>query len=75
MNDYVTSVIRTVVPSVVALLIAALAGAGIDLDSSALEAVISGLLIGVYYAAARWLEGRWPQAGWLLGSPKAPTYN
>ena len=74
MSDQIVSIIRTVVPAVVGLLIVQLARIGVDIDSGALSAVISALLIGAYYFLARQLERRWPKAGWLLGLPRAPTY-
>jgi len=74
MNDYVVSLIRTLVPVAVGALVAWLATIGFDIDSEALVAPITGILIAVYYAAARWAESRWPAAGALLGRKAAPTY-
>lgn len=37
--------------------------------------LIASALTGIYYALARWAEGRWPSIGlWLLGSAKQPSY-
>ena len=74
MSDQIVSIIRTVVPALVGLLITAAGQIGVDLDNAALTAVVSSIVIGAYYAAARQLERRWPKAGWLLGLPRAPTY-
>ena len=32
------------------------------------------MCVGIYYAAARILEQRWPYLGWLLGAAKQPMY-
>lgn len=75
MSDLIVSIIRTVVPALVGLIIATLANVGIDVDSDSLVVVLNGLFIGAYYALARLLESRFPAAGWLLGQPKPPTYD
>lgn len=72
-----TSVIRTVVPIVVAAIIGLLAKVGIDAGPwTDLIAQLIGAVAGAaYYAVARWLETHVkPKFGWLLGLPKAPTY-
>lgn len=74
MNDSVIAVIRTVIPAVAGLIIAGLANIGIDVDQTALVAVLNGVVIGLYYIVVRWLEKRIPWMGWLLGYPKPPTY-
>ena len=74
MSDYVISIIRTVVPAVTGLLIAWLLQLGIDIDEGALSAVINGLLVGAWYAFARWLEEKFTWADWILGVKKTPTY-
>lgn len=74
MSDNVTSIIRTVVPVIVGTAISWLARKGIDVDGAAVAQAITVIIIGAYYAAVRWAENRWPRAGWLLGSAKAPTY-
>jgi len=75
MSDYITSLIRTVVPIAVGWLVATLANIGVDLDETAAVTALTGLVISIYYALARWAESRWPQAGWLLGVPKPPVYS
>ena len=74
MNDQLVALVRTVVPAVVGLLLAAAAKANIDIDGAALNGVVDALVIGVYYVAVRQLEQRWPRFGVLLGIPKQPTY-
>lgn len=78
LSDQVYAKIRTLVPMAVGVLATwLLTRSGIVLDeqtSAALAMVTTGVLSGAYYVAAKWLEKRWPQAGWLLGVPKAPVY-
>lgn len=74
MNDQLVALVRTVVPMVVGLLLAAAAKANIDIDGAALNGVVDALVIGVYYVVVRQLEQRWPRFGVLLGIPKQPTY-
>lgn len=77
MDNYITSTIRTVVPVVVGTVAAFLAAKGVNLDPNALAgltAFLSGLFTAVYYVAARYLEHKFPKAGYLLGTPKKPTY-
>ena len=71
------SIIRTVVPIIVAQVVAYAAGRGLDLGQwrGILEQVIGAAAGGLYYAGVRILEVKIrPRFGWLLGTPKAPTY-
>lgn len=76
-SDVVTSTIRTIVPYLVGLLATWLASRGVDV-SEATEASLAGaftFVVGsIYYVAVRWLESKYPKVGWLLGSPKKPSY-
>lgn len=77
MNDLATSIIRTIVPTVVGAVIAWLVARGVTVDPATeaqLTAALVAVLTGVYYALARLAERKWPNAGWLLGTPKQPTY-
>lgn len=78
MSDFVVSAIRTYAPIAVGLALTFLAreaGVVVDTDTEAgLTAGLVGLLSAAWYALARWLESRWPALGWMLGAPKAPTY-
>lgn len=68
-----TSITRTLVPMLVALLgpwVAQYLGVG-DND---LGTVLTIVIAAAYYVLARLLEQYVPAAGWLLGVPKAPTY-
>lgn len=78
MSDYAVSLIRTFVPAAVAALLTWLAsrwGVVID-DTTSVQVTtgVTGLVLAVYYAAARAAESRWPAAGWLLGIPATPEY-
>lgn len=73
-NDQLVALVRTVVPAVVGLLLAAAAKANIDIDGAALNGIVDAVVIGLYYLAVRQLERRWPKFGVLLGVPKQPTY-
>ncbi len=78
MNDVITSLIRTWVPTAVAVGVAFLVANGVELSQTA-ELQLSGgvvaVVTGVYYAVVRGLENKWPAFGYLLGVAKAPTYN
>lgn len=74
MSNYVTSVIRTLVPLVVGTVVSFLAENGLDLDQEQITAWLIPLVVGVYYAVARFIELKVPAAGWLLGVPKQPGY-
>lgn len=78
MSDRIVSWIRTVVPAAIAAgltLLAKRTGVVIDDQTSqALTLGATGLVLAVYYPVVRWAEARWPQVGWLLGQPKAPSY-
>lgn len=77
-NDYVLSLIRTVVPVAIG---AALTWGGrkwgivLPEDLSAESTIaITGLVVAAYYAAVRALEMRWPWVGKFLGASKPPAY-
>src|SRR5690606_18435748 len=72
------SVIRTVVPYIVGVIVGQAARIGLDLDEGAVTALVTVVASYVYYQAARLLEERWPAAGrWLLAlglTRRAPQY-
>lgn len=77
MNAFITSLIRTITPVIVGLVLAGLAKVNLGISESATTALalsLDAFFIGGYYAAARWLETRWPPLGLLLGSTAQPTY-
>ena len=79
LNDPIIAIIRTLVPSAVGAAIAwgAAKGIGIDEETSAtLTTALVAICTALYYAAVTWLERKIdPAFGWLLGVPKAPSYN
>lgn len=76
MNDFVVSKIRTYVPLVVSwFLLRVGEWTMVDIDGEALITAVVGLVAAVWYAIARGLEQRWPQAGWLIGYAKTPSYD
>jgi len=72
------SVIRTVVPMIVAVLLGQAARLGLSLPEGAVTELVTVVLGTAYYAGARWLEQRHPAAGRLLLSAglsrRAPVY-
>lgn len=72
------SVIRTVVPAAVAAVLGWLSTeANVVVDEESSQAVINAfnvILTTIYYIVIRFLEGRVPGFGWLLGSPNPPVY-
>ncbi len=77
-SDFVTSLIRTWVPTAVAAAVAYIVTLGVEFDPAA-EAQVSAAAVlvvtAVYYGVVRALENQWPIFGYLLGVAKAPTYN
>ena len=74
MPDLVPSLVRTIVPVVVTA-VGPWVLTYLGVDSAQLAATLSVVLTGAAYAVVRVLEQRWPQAGWLLGWPTAPSYS
>ena len=78
MSTFVTSLIRTIVPMGVGALAAWLLQIGVGLPETAFTALEGTLTVGLgaaYYTGVRWLEQRWPAAGWLLGAAVQPVYS
>lgn len=72
--DFKDSVIRTLVPYLVANVAVWAANAGLAVDDITLTGWVTFLVALAYYASVRWVEQRWPNAGWLLGKAKVPVY-
>lgn len=69
------SLIRTWTPILVGALVAWLISLGIDVSDevqAGLVVLLTAVLQGVYYLAARLLERRWPRLTVLLGSTQQP---
>jgi hypothetical protein len=73
-SAYGRSIIRTVVPIIVGSVIAWLAARGVKVDEATILPAVDAVVAAAYYALIRLVEDKWPKAGWLLGSPGAPTY-
>ncbi len=76
-GDVLKSLIRTVVPAVVGLLLFLLAQWGMSLDPATAESItllLATVFTAAYYTGVRALSVRWPWFGWLLGYPTNPTY-
>ena len=73
-SDQLVALVRTFVPAVVGLLLAALAKINANVDNDALAALVDAVFVGGYYTVVRFLEAHWPALGVLLGIPRQPTY-
>ncbi len=73
---FLASLIRTVVPFLVGLLVSLLARLGLGdlVDVAGLTELLTLVVGALYYAAVRWLEQNNPAWGWLIGYATAPTY-
>ena len=73
-TDYGRSLIRTIVPIAVGGIVGWLASRGIEVDAVTVIPAVDAIVAALYYAAVRAAEQKWPKAGWMLGSPGAPSY-
>jgi hypothetical protein len=77
MSNLVISAIRTIVAAAVGAFVTWLIRQGWVVDSAVEQPLTEALVViitGGYYVIVRAIEQVYPQAGWLLGVPKAPTY-
>ncbi|WP_411087742.1 hypothetical protein [Streptomyces sp. 061-3] len=73
--DWVVSLWRTVVPTIVGFAATALAHIYIAVDQQALATALMAGFITVYYGLFRFLEARVSRKfGWFLGLAKPPVY-
>jgi hypothetical protein len=72
------SIIRTICPVIVGVLLGWAARVGLDLPEGPVEELVTVVTTFVYYSVARWIEERWPAVGrWLLSAgltKKRPDY-
>lgn len=72
------SILRTVVPVIVGVLLGWAAKVGLDLSGGAVTEIVTVVLTAAYYALARWIEQTWPNLGQFLLSlglaRKQPVY-
>ena len=73
MDNLKASVIRTFVPIVYALLIQ-LGLKNLGVDDAYLRDLATAVVTAGFYAVIRYLESHRAGFGWLLGLPKAPSY-
>lgn len=74
LRDYLASVVRTVVPIGVGILLTWLGTkVGIPIPEDIRWVVVGGVMAG-YHALIRALETRWRWVGWLLGLAITPIY-
>lgn len=66
--------VRTFVPMIVGWLLSLPVIAGLNIDSAAMEGLVTTIVGFAYYLIVRVMEKYYPQAGVLLGYPVAPTY-
>lgn len=74
------SILRTVVPVIVGVLLGWAAKVGLDLPSGAVFEIVTVVLTAAYYAIGRWVEQTWPQVGRFMLSLSLtravrPTYS
>ncbi len=72
MNSVIIGAIRTITPMLVGWLVTALALP--ETTTQQLEGALFVIISGAYYVVARWVEERFPKAGWLLGYNAEPVY-
>jgi len=65
---------RTLVPAVVAVILAKGARAGLNLPAEALVGILEAVIFGFYYTAIALLERKVPKAGILIGAIGRPVY-
>lgn len=73
------SIIRTICPVVVGVLLGWAAKIGLDLPEGAVTELVTVLATFVYYTTARWVETWWPAGGRILLAAgltkKQPNYD
>lgn len=74
MTDFWRSIIRTATPIVAGWLVAGALRLGVEIDATWAAQAVSAVLAVAWYVLARALESWKPEFGWLLGSPKPPSY-
>jgi len=74
-GDVSASIIRTLTPLIVGLIMSVVGSEVADIDPSTLTACVTTVLTAAYYILVRLLEKRWPKAGFLLLLPIRPRYD
>lgn len=73
-GDLRAAITRTVVPFLTVWIVALAAKWGLDLNADAVGADVVTIGGSLWYVLVRLVEQRFPKFGWLLGTPKTPTY-
>jgi len=78
MGDFGSSVVRTIVPVIVGVIVSALFYVGVELDDTTKASLVTattGIVTGLWYVLFRFLETKFSnQWGWFLGLAKQPGY-
>lgn len=79
-TDFVSSIIRTITPSIAGWIISAIVLLNLPFQIPAtaengLEGFLTFVFAAVWYFIVRALEEKWPKLGWLLGVAKKPIYD
>jgi hypothetical protein len=74
LRSLIPSVVRTLVPVVVALLVRLGLRDGAEMDDAWLVNTLTVVVTMAYYVVVRFLEQHWDKIGWLLGYAKQPVY-
>lgn len=73
------SIIRTIVPVIVGVLLGWAARIGLTLPEGPLTELVTVVFTAAYYALGRWIESRWPAVGrwWLAAglTKRQPDYD
>lgn len=76
LSDYLASMVRTVVPIAVGLLLEWVAKkTGVVVPATSVAPIVAGAAATAYYALVRLAEHKWPAVGWLLGLAVKPSYS
>jgi hypothetical protein len=78
MSNFITAVIRSLVPIVVGWIVGLLAAINTRVEpeiQTALILSVSTLAASLYYVTVAWLERKYAWFGWLLGIARKPVYN
>lgn len=75
LKDYLASLVRTVVPMAVGLLLEWVAKkTGVVVPTGSVAPLVAAGAATGYYALVRLAEHKWPIVGWLLGLAVPPRY-
>jgi hypothetical protein len=75
LSDYSASVVRTVTPLLVGLIVGVVGTKLAGIDEATLTPVVSIIVAAAYHALVRGLEQKWPRLGMLLGWDSSPAYS